>query len=273
MIDKADINKFKQQILADFNSRTNYDNSTFHLRLANRLIELAQLHSGQLVLDIATGTGMAAIAAARIVGREGHVVGVDISPGMLEQAKRKIEASGLKNIEFIEADADYLNFSDRSFDAVLCSSAIAYLTDIPAVLRQWYRFLKPGGLVAFSCFAETAFPTSVLFRAVAQRYGISIPNPNEPLGTPQRCHKLLREAGFKDIDVKTEQFGWYSSIANATVGSWDGNSKSAFGFQVFELSPEKLEQCKAEFFKEVEALATDGEIWHDATAFFVLARK
>lgn len=266
--------EFKQQVIADFNSRINYDLSgTFHPRLANRLIELAQLRRGQTVLDIATGTGLAAIAAARIVGSEGHVVGVDISPGMLEQARRKIEADGIVNIELVEADADYLNFNDNSFDAILCSSAIVYLTDISATLRQWYRFLKPDGLVAFSCFAQTAFPTAVMFRAKVQAYGISIPNPNEPLGTPQKCHDLLTETGFKEIAVKTEQFGWYLSSASGAEGSWNGNSKSAFGFQVFELAPKQLEQCHAEYIAEVEALVTDQGIWNDATTFFVLAHK
>lgn len=58
----VDIDKYKQQVITDFNSRPNYDEGNkFHLALANRLIELAQLQQGQKVLDIATGTGLAAI--------------------------------------------------------------------------------------------------------------------------------------------------------------------------------------------------------------------
>ncbi len=271
MSDRVAINAYKQQVIADFNQRTNYDND-FRYCLANPLIELAQLQTGQQVLDVATGTGIVAIAAAKIVGAEGKVVGVDISSGMLNQARQKIAAVGLQNIELIEADADYLNFSDNSFDAILCSSAIAYLTDLPTAFSQWYRFLKQNGLVAFSCFAKTAHTASVLFKAKAQIYGISIPNPNEALGTPEKCHQLLQEAGFKEIEVKTKQFGFYLGLSDAEK-AWYGNANSAFGFQVFQLSPEKLEQFKAEYIAEIEALATEQGFWHDVTTFFVIARK
>lgn len=269
MQDKTDANKYKQQVIADFNARTEYDNDFRH-RFANGLIELAQLQKGQHVLDVATGTGIVAIAAAQIVGNQGKVIGVDISSGMLAQAQRKIEAAGLQNIELIEADADYLNFLDHSFDAILCSSAIVYLTDIPASLRQWYRFLKPGGIIAFSCLAQTAITASILFRSKAQEYGITIPNPNEILGTPEKCQNLLQSAGFQDIKILTQQFGGYFSNAQQ---AWKANANSACGFQVFQLAPDKLEQLKAEYIAEIEAIATEPEFGNDFTTFFVLSHK
>lgn len=269
MSDRAASNNYKQQVIADFNSRTNYDNE-WRYRFANHLIELAHLQPGQRVLDVATGTGIVAIASAKIVGSQGHVVGVDISTGMLNHAQRKIEAEGLHNIELIEADADYLNFSDN-FDAILCSSAIVYLTDIANSLQQWYNFLKMGGLLAFSCLAQTAMTASVLFREKAQAYGISIPNPNEILGTPQKCDRILQDAGFKDIKVVTEQLGFYLGDAEA---AWNANANSAFGYQVFQLPPERLAQLKAEYFAQFEALSsTEKKFWNDVTAYFVLARK
>lgn len=270
MSDRAASNNYKQQVIADFNSRTHYDNE-WRYRVANPLIELAHLQPRQRVLDVATGTGIVAISAAKIVGFQGHVVGVDFSTGMLNQARQKIEAEGLQNIELIEADADNLNFSDNSFDAILCSSAIVYLTDIANSLRQWYNFLKIGGIVAFSCFAETAITASILFREKAQTYGISIPNPNEILGTPQKCDRILQDAGFKDIQVVTEQLGFYLNDAEA---AWNGNANSAFGYQVLQLLPERLSQLKAEYFAQFEALSlTEQGFWNDVTAYFVLARK
>ncbi|NEO45887.1 MAG: class I SAM-dependent methyltransferase [Moorea sp. SIO4A3] len=267
-------NEFKQNVKADFNTRPNYDQGSFHPRLAKGLVELSHLQTGQRILDIATGTGLVAIRAAKIVGASGAVVGVDISSGMLNLAQRKVKAEGLNNIKFIEADAETINFPDNSFDRILCSSAIVYLTDIPAALRQWYRFVKPGGLVGFSCFAAKAFPTGGLFREKAGDYGIVIPNPNQPLGSPEKCHQLLTEAGFQDINLKTDQLGYYSSdTQTVAANSWRGNSKSAFGAEVFQLSPEKLAQLKTEFFAAVEQLATAQGIWIDITTFFVCARK
>jgi len=267
----VDIDKYKQLVVDDFNSRPNYDQrNQFHLSLANRLIEIAQPQPGQKILDIATGTGLVAITAAQIVGSSGRVVGVDIAKGMLEQAQKKIKTIGLTNVELIEADADYLNFNDSSFDIIFCSSALVYLTDLPNSLQQWYRFIKPGGLVAFSCFAETAHTVAVMFRQKAQTYGIFIPNPNEPLGTPQKCQDLLKQVGFQNIKIVTEQFGSYLSNVEK---AWNANARSAFGSQVKELPPERLEQLKAEYIAQVEATATDKGIWNDVTTFFVLGSK
>lgn len=271
MTNHVDIDKYKQLVANDFNSRPNYDEGNhFHLGLANRLIEIAQLQPGQEILDVATGTGLVAIAAAQIVGSSGRVVGVDIARGMLEQARRKINMIGLKNVELIEADADYLDFEDNTFDIILCSSALIYLTDIKNSLQQWYRFLKPGGKVAFSCFAETTHTAAIMFRQKAQTYAIFIPNPNEPLGTPQKCQDLLKDVGFREIKVITEQFGSYLSNVEK---AWYGNARSAFGAQVKQLPLEILEQLKAEYIAELEAMATEKGIWNDATTFFVLGRK
>jgi ubiquinone/menaquinone biosynthesis C-methylase UbiE len=268
------MNKYKQQIITDFNSRTEYDND-FRYRFAQPLIELAKLKPGQKVLDVATGTGIVAIAAAEIVGDEGYVVGVDISSGMLAQARQKIAALALKNIEFknidfIEADAEYLDFQDNSFDIIFCSAAIVYLTDIPTALRHWYRFLKLGGLVAFSCNTETAFTASILFREKAQIYGISIPNPNELLGTPEKCQYLLQQAGFKNIKIVTQQFGFYLNDAEA---AWKANANSAYGYPVFQLPLEKLAQFKAEYIAEIQASSTEQGFWHDVSSLFVFAHK
>lgn len=267
----SDIENYKRLVVNDFNSRPDYDQkSPFHTALANRLVELVQLEPGQQVLDVATGTGLVAMAAAEIVGSQGRVVGVDIAAGMLEQAQRKINTHGLQNIELIEADADYLNFPNNSFDVILCSSALIYLTDIANSLKQWYRFLKPGGLVAFSCFAETAHTAAIIFRAKVKTYGITIPNPNEPLGTPQKCQNLLSAAGFTNIQIITEQFGSYLHDA---IKAWDANARSAFGSQVNQLSSETLAQLKAEYIAEVEAIAINKSLWNDVTTFFVLANK
>ncbi|MBD2308971.1 methyltransferase domain-containing protein [Chroococcidiopsis sp. FACHB-1243] len=262
------MNEYKQRVIADFNSRNNYDND-WRYRFALPLVELAQLQPRQKILDVATGTGIVATAAAKIVGNDGAVVGVDFSTGMLAQARQKSVAEKLQNVELIEADADDLDFSDNSFDAVLCSSAIAYLT-VPACFYQWYHFLKPGGLVGFSCFAEMAHTASVLFRDKAKAYGISITNPNQPLGTPKKCKYLLQTAGFKDIQVVTKQLGFYLNDAEL---AWNANANSAFGCQVFQLPPEKSAQLKAEYIAEINSLSTDKGLWNDIIAFFVTARK
>ncbi len=260
---------YKQKILNDFNNRPNYENE-FHRRASKCLVTLAKIQPGQTVLDIATGTGLAAIAAAQIVGSTGHVKGTDFSLGMLQQARQKVAALALTNIEFESVDADEQELLDNQFDVILCSSAIVYLTDIPKALRRWHNALKPGGMVVFSCLAESSPTGSVLFRAVVQRYGITIPNPNELLGTHQKCNQILESVGFKEIKITTEQFGFYSKNVEA---DWSGNAHSAFGLQEVQWSEQQWEQCKQEYFTEMKVASTELGFWNDITMFFVAGYK
>lgn len=265
----SSITSFKQQIINDFNNRKEYENE-FHKRAASRLVEVAKLRSGQQVLDVATGTGLAAVAAAGILGDAGRVLGTDFAAGMLEQAQEKVAGLKLTNIEFELADADQQEFQESQFDAILCSSAIAYFADIPKVLRQWYKALKSGGIVAFSCLAETSPTSSVLFREVVQRYGINIPNPNELLGTQEKCCRMLGSIGFEEIEIAIEQFGFYLQDAEA---AWNGNANSAFGLQEVPRSKQQWEHCKQEYLAAVKAAAKEQYLWDDITMFFVVGRK
>jgi ubiquinone/menaquinone biosynthesis C-methylase UbiE len=275
MSQAQDIKKYKQQLLADFNSRTNYDNGKFYIPIAQRLIEVANLQSARKILDIATGTGIVALAAAEKAGAQSKVIGIDISTGMLSNAKQKLAASGLQNVEFIEADAELVDFQKNSFDVILCSLAICYLTNIPTALHKWHGFLKPGGKLVFNAWTENAFTTSVLFREVAAKYNITVTNPNAPLGTPQKCQQLLSAACFQDITIQQEQFGWYfTPDVDSAQQIWEVNAKNVFGYQVQQLAPEKLQGCKAEYIKEIQALpVTEQGAWCDASIFFVTAAK
>ena len=269
------LNEYKQQI-ADLYSRRSqtYDRGDWHPRIAHRLVEHAHISRGQHVLDIATGTGMVAIEASLLVGSEGRVVGVDFSDGMLEQARRKAEALGLSNIEFQLADAEALDFPANSFDRVLCSSALIWMADVPAALRLWHRLLKPGGLIGFHAFADTAFVGGVVVQKVVEKYGVSLAF-SKPTGTVEKCHDLLARAGFEAIEIKPEQDGSYISLEQAKR-MWTGSSHPApgqFPNPLSQLSSKQLEQAQAEFDAGLEALVTEQGIWNDITIFFTFGRK
>lgn len=272
MSNQVELDEFKQQVAALYNQRSNsYDEGDFHPLLAHRLIQYAGIQRGQKILDLATGTGLVAMEAAQLVGSEGKVVGVDISNGLLEQAKRKARAAGLSNIELIEADAEALEFPNDSFDRVLCCSALPLMTNVPADLRLWHRFLKPDGLIGLCVFAETAFITGVVLKKVAQRYGVELVF-SDLTGTEEKCYTLLGEAGFEDVKVKTEQFGSYISLSQVK-GTWEGSLKNPLCRPLEQLEPEQLEQAKVDYLAELEALVIEKGIWNDITTFFVLGRK
>ena len=251
---QASLTDYKHRLAASFDIRANYDDE-YTVSRATKLVELAQLKDGHSVLDLATGTGIVAVAAARAVGAEGNVIGVDISPGMLDQARKKIRAEGLQKIELIEADVESLNFEAESFDAIVCSSALMWLTNIPATLRNCRTWLKTGGLLAFSCYSESSFMIPLLVRACA-KFGISLPNCNELLGTHERCRELAQEAGFDKIDIRTEQF---SSYLRRNDGEWQWNGDSNWidprGNPLARFSSERLREMRAAYESEIDALA------------------
>jgi len=114
-----------------------------------------------------------------------------ISIGMVEQAKRKAETLGLGNVEFQLADAEALNFPEDSFDCIFCSSALIWMSDLLGALRHWYQLLKPGGLLGFHAFADTAFVGGVVSQRILEKYGVSLLF-SKPTGTVEKCHNSLK---------------------------------------------------------------------------------
>lgn len=269
------LDRYKQEI-ADLYSRRSptYDTSDWHLQIARRLVEYGQVSSGQRVLDIATGTGHVAIAAAEIVGDGGAVVGVDISSGMLDRARQKALELGFNNAEFLLADAETIDLPNNSFDRIFCSSAFIWMSDLRAALTRWHNFLKPGGIISIHAFADTAFVGGVVTQKVAEKYGVSF-NMSKPTGTVEKCRSLLDRSGFEEIDIKIEQGGGYITLEKAKA-MWAGSSHPAPGQYpppLSILSPEQLAQAKAEFEGELAALETNRGVWNDITTFYVFGKK
>ncbi|WP_298904838.1 methyltransferase domain-containing protein [uncultured Nostoc sp.] len=271
----TDQDNYKQQLREFYGSRTAYDHEegTRHPLEAKLILEFVPLDSGQKILDVATGTGLVAIPAAEKVGSDGYVIGIDITPGMLHQARQKIAAARLQNIELIEADAEYFNFSDSSFDVVFCCEAIVLFPDILTTLQKWYGYLKTGGYVAFTCPPETAYMASLQQRIYAKVLGESLPHILEPLGTPEKCRNLLNQAGFRDIEIKIEPSGRYRPVRDSRLSGTVININFKGNPLLSKLSEEQLNQLQVEYKAEIENLATDQGLWEDTTKFFVRARK
>ncbi len=261
--------QYKKKVIDFFDSRTTYDNN-YTINRALPLLDLVPLQKGQKVLDMATGTGIIAIAAAQIIGSGGQVTGVDFSSGMLAQAQQKIEELGLQNIELIEADAEYIDFNDESFDVILCSTAIVYFKDIPAAINKWYRYLKPGGILGFSCCSEESCGAPLIIE-ICSKHGIQLTSINEPTGTPEKCHQLLVEAGFENIKVKIQQLGYYRNLDQAR--EWNGGWFHPRENPLLEVSSEQMAVLKVEYRQKIEAEATEQGAWYENLTFFVTGQK
>lgn len=266
---------YKQQLKEFYGSRTNYDHEegTRHPLEAQILLDFVPLQQGQKILDVATGTGLIGIPAAEKVGSQGYVIGIDMTPGMLHQARQKIAATNLQNIELIEADVEDFTFSDESFDVVFCCEAIVLFPDILAMLQKFYRYLKPGGYVAFTSPPETAYLATVYRHICTKVLGVSVKHILEELGTPEKCHNLLQQAGFRDIEIKTEPSGRYRNLSNKKLTAKELNTSFKGNSLLANLSQAQLDQFQHEYSAEIAKLTTDQGVWEDTTKYFVRARK
>lgn len=272
-INQLQLDKFKQEIAETFNRRINYDNEGYlHPKLADRLVEYGRIKPGETIIDMATGTGLVAIAASKIVGDGGKIIGIDISPGMLELAKSKIETAKINNIEIRQGDVETAEFPNNSFDTIFCCTALPFLSNVPATLRRWYNFLKPGGKIGICAFAETSFITGNVLRETAKKHGVSLLSWNAATGNRDKSYKLLEEAGFKSVEVIGEQFGNYIDFREA-IKIWDSSLTHPFCRPLQEQNAEKKEQIKIEYFAKIEALVTHTGIWNDIQTFFIFGLK
>jgi arsenite methyltransferase len=108
---------------------------------------LGRLEPGERVLDLGSGAGTDSLVAAQMVGPEGHVTGIDMTPEMLAKAREAAAELGTQNVEFTEAEAEGLPFPDETFDVVISNGVIDLIPDKDAVLSEILRVLKPGGRI------------------------------------------------------------------------------------------------------------------------------
>ncbi len=109
--------------------------------------ELGRLAAGERVLDVGCGAGTDSLVAAQMVGPEGSVVGIDITPEMLAKARAAAAELGVSNVEFTEAEAERLPFPDGEFDVVISNGVIDLIPDKDAVFAEFLRVLRPGGRI------------------------------------------------------------------------------------------------------------------------------
>ena len=117
--------------------------------LTERVFRAAGLGNGMRVLDLGSGAGDVAMLAARLVGREGEVVGVERDPEAVASAAARAAQAGLSNVRFIQGDAQNLDGVADEFDAAVGRLILMYLPDPAAALRRAAGLVRPGGLVCF----------------------------------------------------------------------------------------------------------------------------
>jgi arsenite methyltransferase len=108
---------------------------------------LGTLERGEVVLDLGSGAGMDSLVAAQMVGPQGRVTGLDMTPEMLAKAQAAAAEIEAANVEFVEGEVEVLPFGDESFDVVISNGVIDLVPDKDAVFSEINRVLRPGGRI------------------------------------------------------------------------------------------------------------------------------
>src|SRR5438093_6008783 len=108
---------------------------------------LGRLQAGERVLDLGSGAGTDSLVAAQMVGDQGRVTGIDMTPQMLVKARAAAAEMGASNVEFVESEAERLPFPDESFDVVVSNGVIDLIPDKDSVFAELFRVLVPGGRI------------------------------------------------------------------------------------------------------------------------------
>jgi SAM-dependent methyltransferase len=169
--------------------------------MAEALAQAADLPAGAEVLDVATGSGNAALAAARCGA---DVTGVDYVPLLLERARARARAEGLA-VELVEGDAECLPFGDATFDAVLSCVGVMFAPDQERAAQELLRVCRPGGTIALANWTPASF-VGDLFRTVS---GYAPPpagvEPPGVWGTEARLRELLGH-GVTRLEIRPREF-------------------------------------------------------------------
>jgi ubiquinone/menaquinone biosynthesis C-methylase UbiE len=160
-------------------------------------IALANLKAGEVVLDIGSGGGIDVFLAARKVGPTGQVIGVDMTPAMLERARATATKNGFQNVEFRQGQAEALPVEDSTVDLILSNCVINLTEDKGQVFREAFRTLKPGGRLEVSDMVTSGTMPFIARQDAAEWAGcVSGALPE------QEYLDLISQAGFSDVTVR-----------------------------------------------------------------------
>ena len=264
---------YKQKVIDFFNARTSYDlEGDSHPNEAKRLLKYVTVKSGQTVLDLATGTGLVAIPAAKAVAPEGLIIGVDISKGMLAQAQDKILAEAIGNLELIEADVESIDFNREQFDTIFCCSALVYISDISAMMDKIYRWLKPDGCLAFTTPDKSSYLAAIRVKLCQDLFGIDLPHIIKPLWTPEKCRTMLQKSGFQNIEIERHRYQRYKIGQNYSSTRIEEEFYPR-GNPLLGLSEAQKELLQAEYKKAIDGLIAEQGIWQEAHNLYVKGWK
>jgi ubiquinone/menaquinone biosynthesis C-methylase UbiE len=201
----------KQRAMSTYNAAADfYDHpvNTFWERYGQQTVSRLQLEAGAKILDVCCGSGASAIPAAKAVGPNGFVLGIDLAENLVELAKTKARERGLENIEFRVADMLDLDLAPSTFDVVICVFGIFFVPDMQQAIQTLWKLVRPGGRLAITTWGPRFFePVNIAFWNAVRNERADLYkgfNPWDRISEPESLRALLLSTGAEMPDVIPE---------------------------------------------------------------------
>jgi ubiquinone/menaquinone biosynthesis C-methylase UbiE len=237
---------------------SNYSSSTFHTssERLREVLDLARPKRGDLVLDVATGTGNTAFALAPHVRR---VIGLDLTKEMLDEARRVAAKKSIANVDWVIGDAARLPFADETFDLYTVRAAPHHFQDVDAFLSDAFRVLKPDRDAAFVDCAPPVPARDVLHEVEVRR------DPSHVLSlTVDEWVERLERAGFAVEIASARELDW-------DYGEWMRNQ--AVGPALAGELAGVIERSQGEARAQLRPERREGKLWHAYWHCLIRAHK
>jgi len=247
----------------------------FFTHFGQRLVDLTQVAPGAQVLDVAAGRGAVLFPVATRVGPRGRVVGTDLSTDMVRETAADIERAGWQQARMQQMDAQALQFPAAAFDCVLCGFALWYLPQPHHALREFHRVLKPGGRLGLSTWADDCpfllWCLRELTAALPPQSPPAAGGQEEPrFDTPARLETALRQAGFGDIQVRSDEADFvYAQDEEWWLSLWSHGARALLE----RLEPTTLAQVKTRLLHQAQALKQPDGIHTRFRALYAFGTK
>jgi len=173
-------------------------------------VALASLKKGETVLDLGSGAGFDCFLAAQKIGAKGKVIGVDMTPEMLDKARENARKGKYKNVEFRLGEIENLPVADSSVDVIISNCVINLSPDKARVFAEAFRVLKPGGRLMVSDIVLLQELPDAIKNSVQAYIGCLS-------GAVMKAEylRLIKKAGFKDVSILEETYFPIDCLANA----------------------------------------------------------
>jgi ubiquinone/menaquinone biosynthesis C-methylase UbiE len=247
--------------------------------LTRALIDAAQIHSGQAVLDVGGGSGEPSLTIAPLVGASGSVTYTDPSMGMVNTARDEAERRGLTNIHFHQCPAENLLFSDNSFDAALSRLAVMFFPDVLGGLREILRVVKPGGYVSILVWGPRE--VNPFFNIVTETLDRFVPAEAEDedapaafrFSSPRKLATLLHEAGATSVTEVILPFTIEAPITVERFWMLRTEMSETLRAKLAKLVPDQVAAIRYTVQKALASYFKAGRMRFPAEALIVTGRK